>query len=100
MAHYEAMQKKRFGSTYMSTSRRAQAMRSNLFGNFHCDVPRKRKQSEDSAANVSNEPPRGELRDSPNDGSSCLKDQVLAFGVLFCVGPEQDLKRLPWVSLR
>ena len=51
------------------------------------------------STNVSNEPPRGKLRDSPNDNHRVsvvsFKDEVLSFGVLFCVGPEQDLNRLP-----
>ena len=49
---------------------------------------------------MSNDPPRGELRDTPNDDHRVsvvsFEDQVLSVGVLFFVGPEQDLERLPW----
>ena len=50
--------------------------------------------------NMSNEPPRGKLRDGPNDDRrvcvASFEDQG-SFGVLFCVGLEQDFKRLPWL---
>ena len=49
--------------------------------------------------NASNEPPRGELRDSPNDVhrvSVIIFEDQGSFGVLFCEGPEQDRKILPW----
>ena len=46
---------------------------------------------------------RGELRKSPDDDHRVSVVSIwnqVSFGVLFSVGPEQDLKRLPWVSPR
>ena len=55
------------------------------------------KKKREERFNASNEPPRGELRDSPNDDPPCLCWEFLRikFHLVFlvCVGPEQDLKK-------
>ena len=47
--------------------------------------------------NASNEPPRGELRDSPNDDhrvSVIIFEDQGSFGVLFCEGPGDGSARV------
>ena len=57
------------------------------------------EQSSCPSYNASNEPPPAE-RGCPNDDHRVsvvsFEDQG-SFGVMFCVGLEQDLKRLPWL---
>ena len=68
------------------------------------DVVPRRTRNRDvviNGANASNDPPRGELRHSPNDEPSYLFvsfENQGSFCVFSCVGPEQDLQRLPSVD--